>query len=157
MDKTILKKWLKAGYMDRQVFHSTEEGTPQGGIISPVLANMALDGLEKLLHKAFPRSVMRGGKCHRALVHFIRYADDFIITGRSKELLEQEVKPLVEQFMRERGLQLSAEKTVVTHIEEGFDFLGQNVRKYNAGKQYKLLIKPSKKNVKAFLEKCERW
>ncbi len=149
----MLKKWLKAGYMDRQVFHSTEEGTPQGGIISPVLANMTLDGLEKLLHKAFPRSVMRGGKCHRALVHFIRYADDFIITGRSKELLEQEVKPLVEQFMRERGLHLSAEKTVVTHIEEGFDFLGQNVRKYKAGKQYKLLIKPSKKNVKTFLEK----
>ena len=96
---------------------------------------------------------MREGKCRRALVHLIRYADDFIITGRSKELLEQEVKPLVEQFMRERGLQLSPEKTVITHIEEGFDFLGQNVRKYKAGKQYKLLIKPSKKNVKAFLEK----
>lgn len=75
------------------------------------------------------------------------------LTGRSKELLEQEVKPLVEQFMRERGLQLSTEKTVITHIEEGFDFLGQNVRKYKMGKQRKLLIKPSKKNVKAFLEK----
>ncbi|MFL5666139.1 MAG: group II intron reverse transcriptase/maturase [Ktedonobacteraceae bacterium] len=153
VDRTMLKKWLKAGYMDRHVFHPSEEGTPQGGIISPVLANMTLDGLENLLQKAFPRSVMREGKCRRALVHFIRYADDFIITGRSKEILEQEVKPLVEQFMRERGLQLSPEKTVITHIEEGFDFLGQNVRKYKAGKQYKLLIKPSKKNVKAFLEK----
>ncbi|HEY6411539.1 MAG TPA: reverse transcriptase domain-containing protein, partial [Ktedonobacteraceae bacterium] len=76
MDKTMLRKWLKAGYMDQHVFHSTEEGTPQGGIISPVLANMTLDGLEKLLQKAFPRSVMRKGKCRRALVHFIRYADD---------------------------------------------------------------------------------
>jgi RNA-directed DNA polymerase len=153
MDKTMLRKWLKAGYMDQHVFHWTQEGTPQGGVISPVLANMTLDGLEKLLQKAFPRSVMRKGKCRRALVHFIRYADDFVITARSKEILEQEVKPLVEQFMRERGLQLSPEKTVITHIEEGFDFLGQNVRKYKAGKQYKLLIKPSKKNVKAFLEK----
>ena len=153
MDKAMLKKWLKAGYMDQHVLHPTEEGTPQGGIISPVFANMTLDGLEKLRQKAFPRSVMREGKCRRALVHFIRYADDFIITGRSKEILEQEVKPLVEQFMRERGLHLSPEKTVITHIEEGFDFLGQNVRKYKAGKQYKLLIKPSKKNVKAFLEK----
>ncbi len=147
------QEMAESGYLDQHVFHSTEEGTPQGGIISPVLANMTLDGLEKLLQKAFPRSVMREGKCRRALVHLIRYADDFIITGRSKEILEQEVKPLVEQFMRERGLQLSPEKTVITHIEEGFDFLGQNVRKYKAGKQYKLLIKPSKKNVKAFLEK----
>ncbi len=153
MDKTMLEKWLKAGYIDRHVFHSTEEGTPQGGIISPVLANMTLDGLEKLLWNTFPHNTKRGGKYYNTQVNFIRYADDFLITGRSKELLEQEVKPLVEQFMRERGLQLSAEKTVITHIEEGFDFLGQNVRKYKAGKRYKLLIKPSKKNVKAFLEK----
>jgi RNA-directed DNA polymerase len=153
MEKTILKKWLKAGYMDRHILHPTEEGTPQGGIISPVLANMTLDGLEKLLWKFFPHNAKRGGKYYNTQVNFIRYADDFVITGRSKELLEQEVKPLVEQFMRERGLQLSTETTVITHIEEGFDFLGQNVRKYKMGKQRKLLIKPSKKNVKAFLEK----
>ena len=64
-------------------------------------------------------------------MHLIRYADDFIMTGSSKELLEQEVKPLVEQFMRERGLELSQEKTIITHIEDGFDFLGQHVRKYH--------------------------
>src|SRR6266487_4433993 len=75
------------------------------------------------------------------------------LTGKSKELLEQEVKPLVEQFLRERGLQLSEEKTVITHIEEGFDFLGQNIRKYKTGKRHKLLIKPAKKNVHTFLEK----
>jgi len=74
---------------------------------------------------------------------------DFIITGRSKELLENEVKPLVETFLAERGLQLSPTKTAITHISEGFDFLGQNVRKYDG----KLLIKPSAKNVKAFLNK----
>ena len=84
----MLKKWLKAGYLEQDVLHSTEEGTPQGGIISPVFANMTLDGLEKLLREAFPRSVMREGKFRRAPVNFIRYADDFVITGSSKEILE---------------------------------------------------------------------
>jgi RNA-directed DNA polymerase len=82
----------------------------------------------------------------------VKYADDFIISGSSFELLEQEVKPLVEQFLHERGLELSSEKTRITHIEDGFDFLGQNVRKY-AGK---LLIKPARKNVKAFLGKVRQ-
>jgi RNA-directed DNA polymerase len=153
MEKTMLKKWLKAGYMERNTLHPTEEGTPQGGIISPVLANMVLDGLEALLQKKFPHNTKRNGKYYAPKLHLIRYADDFIITGVSKELLENEVKPLVEQFLRERGLQLSPEKTVITHIEEGLDFLGQNIRKYKAGKRHKLLIKPSKKNVQTFLEK----
>ena len=126
MDKTMLKKWLKAGYMEKHVLHPTEEGTPQGGIISPVLANLTLDGLERMLMEHFPK--VKTGK--GALMNFARYADDFIVTGRTKELLEQEVKPLVEQFMSERGLQLSQEKTTITHIKDGFDFLGQNVRKY---------------------------
>jgi len=149
MDKTMLKKWLKAGYMEKHVLHPTEEGTPQGGIISPVLANLTLDGLERMLMEHFPK--VKTGK--GALMNFARYADDFIVTGRTKELLEQEVKPLVEQFMSERGLQLSQEKTTITHIKDGFDFLGQNVRKYKAGKRHKLLIKPSNKNVQAHLEK----
>jgi RNA-directed DNA polymerase len=79
----------------------------------------------------------------------VRYADDFIITGNSKELLENEVKPLVEKFLSARGLELSPEKTSITHIDKGFDFLGVNIRKYSG----KLLIKPSKKNVKACLDK----
>lgn len=74
-------------------------------------------------------------------INFVRYADDFIVTGSSKGLLEGQEKPLIEAFMAERGLQLSPEKTLVTHIEEGFDFLGQNVRKYNGT----LLIKPSER------------
>ena len=153
MEKAILKKWLKAGYIDRGVLYPTKEGTPQGGIISPVIANMTLDGLETRLREVFPQDIKREGQRYTSKVHLIRYADDFVITGRSKEQLENEVKPLVEQFMRERGLQLSPEKTVITHIEEGFDFLGQNVRKYKAGKRHKLLIKPSKTNVHTFLEK----
>ncbi|HEY3414317.1 MAG TPA: group II intron reverse transcriptase/maturase [Armatimonadota bacterium] len=149
MDKAILRKWLAAGYMEEGVFYETEEGTPQGGVISPVLANFALDGLERLLSQAFP---YKSGRVIRPKVHLVRYADDFIITGSSKELLEDEVRPLVESFLRERGLELSVEKTSVTHIEDGFDFLGQNVRKYNG----KLLIKPCRKNVQTFLTKIRR-
>ena len=149
MEKGMLKKWLKTGYMARHVLHPTEEGTPQGGIISPVLANQTLDGLEKKLNERYPKP--KSG--YNAKVNFVRYADDFIVTGISKELLEKEVKPLVEQFMSERGLTFSPEKTVITHIAEGFDFLGQNVRKYKTGNKHKLLVKPSKKQVQAHLEK----
>lgn len=144
-DKVILKKWLRAGYMDKNILHPTGDGTPQGGIISPVLANLALDGLEPKLRSNFPQT--KQGKS--GMVNMVRYADDFIITGRTKELLEDEVKSLVEEHLKERGLELSREKTKTTHIEEGFDFLGQNVRKYNG----QLLIKPAKKNVKNFLTK----
>src|SRR5258708_7059407 len=156
MEKAMLKKWLKAGYLEKGVLHPTEEGTPQGGIISPVIANMTLDGLEKQLRETFPRRTKRGGQICSPKVNFIRFADDFVITGSSQEQLEYEVKPLVEQFMKERGLHLEPSKTLITHIDEGFDFLGQNVRKYKAGKQHKLLIKPSKKNVKTFLQKVRR-
>jgi RNA-directed DNA polymerase len=146
MDHTMLWKWLKAGFVDKQVLYPTEAGVPQGGIASPVIANLALDGLERLLREHYPPNTRRA---QQAKVNLVRYADDFIITGSSYELLEQEVKPLVEQFLRQRGLELSPEKTRMTHIEDGFDFLGQQVRKY-AGK---LLIKPARKNVKAFLGK----
>jgi RNA-directed DNA polymerase len=144
MDKEILRKWLKAGYLENSVFSPTEEGTPQGGIISPVLANLALDGMERLLAEEFSKTSRFSS---RNKVNLIRYADDFVITGRSKELLETEVKPRIERFLRDRGLELSQEKTTVTHIDEGFDFLGQNVRKYGG----KLLTTPSKANVASFL------
>ena len=104
IDKTILHKWLKAGYLERQVFYPTEEGTPQGGIISAVLANMALDGLEQALHAAQPKTTRSG---RQAQINLVRYADDFIVTGRSREVLETHVKPLIEKFLRERGLALS--------------------------------------------------
>jgi len=121
-----------------------------GGVISPALANLTLDGLEQLLAEHYPRTT-RAGK--RAKVNLCRFADDFIITGSSRELLEGEVKPLVEQFLQERGLELSQEKTVVTHVGDGFDFLGQTARKRRWGGEdrAKLFIKPSQKSVKAFL------
>jgi RNA-directed DNA polymerase len=108
---------------------------------------MALDGLERTLRKKYPHSGSRALKGKNKQVNLIRYADDFIITGLSKEVLEAEVKPLVTAFLQGRGLELSEEKTRITHIEDGFDFLRQNVRKY---KRY-FLTRPSKKNVKAFL------
>jgi RNA-directed DNA polymerase len=146
MEKSILKKWLQAGYIEKRVLKPTEEGTPQGGICSPVLANMTLDGLERKLREQYPK---RPGHGSKGMINLVRYADDFLVTSNSKETLENEVKPLIEQFMKERGVELSQEKTVITHIDEGFDFLGQNVRKYRG----KLLITPSKKKVAAFLTK----
>ena len=149
-DRVILKKWLKAGYMDKNILHPTEDGTPQGGIISPVLTNLVLDGLERKLKDRFPQQSQRSASGYKAQqVNMVRYADDFIVTGRTKELLEQEVKPLIEEHLKERGLELAQEKTGITHIEEGFDFLGQNVRKYKG----KLIIKPAEKNVRAFISK----
>ena len=92
MDKTILQQWLKAGFIEGSVLYPTGEGTPQGGICSPVLANIALDGLERRLREKYPKAT---SKSRKAKVNLVRYADDFIITGSSRELLENEVKPLV--------------------------------------------------------------
>ena len=149
MDTQILEKWLKCGYVETQKLFPTDEGTPQGGTISPTLMNMTLDGLERLLHDRLPTRKKVNGKTHCNKMNFVRYADDFIITGESPEFLREKVLPIVREFLTERGLQLSEEKTVITHIGEGFDFLGKNIRKYNG----KLLIKPCKSAVKSFLGK----
>jgi RNA-directed DNA polymerase len=141
LERSLLRKWLKAGYLEHGDWYPTEAGTPQGGIISPVLANLALDGLQARLAQAFPK-----GRGRRTGVNLVRYADDFVITGRSRELLEQEVRPVVQAFLDQRGLVLSPEKTLVTPVEDGFDFLGQNFRRY--GK--KVLSKPSARAVETF-------
>lgn len=146
MDTAILHQWLKAGFMEKYVLHPTEEGTPQGGVCSPVLANFTLDGLEARLREKYPKASRRS---RQAKVNLVRFADDFIITGATKELLENEIRPLVETFLQERGLTLSPAKTRITHITDGFDFLGQNIRDY----QGKVLVKPSRKNIKTFLAK----
>lgn len=155
MDRKVLRKWLKAGVIDRRQLMATEAGTPQGGIISPCLANATLNGLETQLkrHLAQKLGVM---KARKIKVQCVRYADDFVVTAASKELLEEEVKPWVEQFLSVRGVALSKEKTHTVHIHQGFDFLGWNFRKYVPKSPYrnaKLLIKPSKKNVSAFYRK----
>jgi RNA-directed DNA polymerase len=151
VDTYILEKWLKSGYLEHSNWFATEAGTPQGGIISPTLANLTLDGLEVLLTQRFRRHERKGRWIHPK-VHLVRYADDFIITGNSYDLLVNEVRPLVEKFLRERGLELSADKTHVTRIQDGFDFLGRHLRKYRG----KLLVTPSKKNTKALLTKVRK-
>ena len=140
MDKRLLKQWLKAGYVQESKVHNTINGTPQGGIISPTLLTITLSGLEK----AIKATVRREDR-----VNVVVYADDFIVTGRTKALLEDKIKPIVVEFLKQRGLELSTEKTKTTHISEGFDFLGVNTRKYNNGK---LIQKPTKESVKCFMQ-----
>ncbi|MDH5217244.1 MAG: group II intron reverse transcriptase/maturase [Gammaproteobacteria bacterium] len=139
LDRKVLEQWLGSGFIYNKTWYDTPEGTPQGGVASPTLANMVLDGMELLVKSVTTKADK---------VNFVRYADDFIVTGCSKEVLEQKVKPALTVFLAERGLVLSSEKTSITHINEGFDFLGFNVRKYSG----KLLIKPSKKSVSSFLQ-----
>jgi RNA-directed DNA polymerase len=134
MDKQLLRAWLKAGYWEKEQLFPTRAGTPQGGLISPLLANLALDGMERAV-KAVAK---RGDK-----VNFVRYADDFVVTGANQELLEQKVKPALTAFLQERGLELSEQKTVITSIHKGFNFLGHTVRKY----EDTLLITPAKSKV----------
>ncbi|MGT2469864.1 group II intron reverse transcriptase/maturase [Paraburkholderia terrae] len=148
MDREILRKWLKAGLIYKGQLQATEAGTPQGGIISPTLANVTLNGLETELMVHLGATLGKT-KTRKLKVNVVRYADDFVITGDSKELLENEVRPWVETFLATRGLRLSEEKTRITHIDEGFDFLGWNFRKYSGT----LLIKPSRKNVQTFYRK----
>jgi len=142
LDKQVLGKWLRAGYIEEKTAYPTRKGTPQGGIISPTIANMVLDGLEQAAKASVPP--WRAGQI-RPKIHVIRYADDFIVTGESKHLLESKVKPAIESFLQQRGLKLSEAKTRITHINSGFNFLSQNLRKHDG----KLLIKPSKDSIRS--------
>ena len=151
MDKTVLKQFLKAGFVFQGQMFPTEEGTPQGGIISPILANMTLDGMQEVLASRFHRN--RNGKIDLRIknankVNLVRYADDFVVTAATKEIAE-EARETVREFLKSRGLELSEEKTVITHISDGFDLLGWNFRKYKG----KLIIKPSRKAQKTLHQK----
>ena len=143
IDKKILRCWLDAGYVDKGKLYPTKAGTPQGSIISPMLANMTLDGLESVIKTAAPKG---------AKVHMIRYADDFIVTAESKQILQRKVKPAIDRFLSQRGLNLSGEKTRITRIEDGFDFLGQHLRKYGD----KFIVTPSKSSIKGIVFKTRK-
>ncbi len=135
----LIGKWMKAGYVYEGIHHLTNTGTPQGGVISPLLSNIGLHGLETTV------------KTYNKKLGIVRYADDFVITSKTKGELE-EVIPRVKQWLAERGLELSTEKTRIVHIDEGFNFLGFNVRRYKE----KLLIKPQKEKVLSFCKKVGR-
>ena len=132
----LIEGWLKAGYLDNGVLNPTDTGTPQGGVISPLLANIGLHGLEDFIKSVNPK------------VGIIRYADDFVVTSKDKESLEH-ILDQIKQWMAGRGLEISTEKTTIVSMEEGFDFLGFNLRHYGG----KLLIKPQKKKVLTFCKK----
>lgn len=149
MDKSVLKQFLKAGFVFENKLFPTDDGTPQGGIISPILANMALDGMQKVLSDRFHTNRLgkvdlRFRNAHK--VNLVRYADDFIVTAATKEIA-QEAKELIREFLKTRGLELSEEKTTITHINDGFDMLGWTFRKFKG----KLIVKPSKKSIKNFV------
>lgn len=157
MDKRILREFLKSGVVIKGKLYPTDKGTPQGGVISPILANMALDGLEKHIKDKYWRYDSRTKKFspNRSIdyrnnsrkVNTIRYADDFVITGDTEETCK-EIKEYIKPFLKERGVELSENKTKIVNINEGFDFLGWNFRKYSG----KLLVKPSKKSIKKILD-----
>jgi len=152
VSKDTLRKWLKSGFMEKgKGLFPTEAGTPQGSIISPTLANMALDGLEGHLNKVCGIRFYGKRAINPYQIYFVRYADDFVVTCNRRDVLEEQIKPAIRSFLHERGLSLSEEKTKITHIDDGFDFLGQNVRKYKG----KLLIKPAPKSVDALLRKVK--
>ncbi len=155
LDNRLLKQWLKSGFIKDDTLFPTDAGTPQGGIISPILANMVLDGIEDIVknHKARFQKMVNGVIIYRHTnrLNFIRYADDFVITGRTPEDL-QLVQKDIEKFLNIRGLELSKEKTHITNIRDGFDFLGFNFRKYPNDK---VIVTPTKDGIKSFKSKIK--
>ncbi|WP_010301934.1 group II intron reverse transcriptase/maturase [Candidatus Odyssella thessalonicensis] len=146
MDKQILRKFLKAGFMENGHLNPTTKGTPQGSVISPALTVLTLAGLE---NKLSPTSdYQRKAK----KINIVSFADDFIVTAASAELLQNEVMSKLAEFLKTVGLELSTEKTKITPIGKGFDFLGFTIRKYKNGK---VLTKPSKTNIKRFLKEIK--
>jgi RNA-directed DNA polymerase len=159
--KHVLKEWLKSGFVFEGKYSSTDEGTPQGGIISPTLCNVALNGIEEVIMTQYPLTKVIDGQ--RPKVTVFRYADDMVITGSQEEHL-LEIKEIVKNFLAERGLELKESKTKISHIQDGFDFLGFNIsrKKYNpflnnhTEQSTVLIIKPSDKAVKSIIEKIRK-
>jgi RNA-directed DNA polymerase len=153
--KGLIRAWLKSGYVENDAWHSSESGTPQGGVISPLLANIAMHGMENALGVTYRkgRGTIEGTRA------VVRYADDFVVFCESKEDAEL-ARQQIAEWLKPRGLSLSEEKTRIVHLQDGFDFLGFNIRHYRAPKTsksgWKLLIKPSKDAVQRFKKKMKR-
>jgi RNA-directed DNA polymerase len=155
LQNKLLKQWLKSGFIKDDTLFPTESGTPQGGIISPILANMVLDGIEAIVKSHNKRYTKTKNKkviyYKNNRFNFVRYADDWVVIGENPKLLRQLQKD-VELFLSSRGLELSKEKTHITHIRDGFDFLGFNFRKYNNNK---VLVTPTQDGIKSFKSKIK--
>lgn len=154
--RELIRQWLKAGYMEEMRWHPTDAGTPQGGVISPLLANIALHGMEEAVEMTRNK---KGITTSNYAV--VRYADDFVVTCTTREEAERAIDRLI-PWLAERGLTLSKEKTRIVHIKDGFDFLGFNIRQYDAPYTRKkgtvLLIKPSRDSVMKIRERLrDEW
>ncbi|WP_293139672.1 group II intron reverse transcriptase/maturase [Okeania sp. SIO3I5] len=159
--RRLIKQWLKSGLFDNKQFSNTVEGTPQGGVISPLLANIALHGMEECLNK-FAETLPGRKRDNKCALSLIRYADDFVILHEDIKVVLQ-AKTVIQEWLTQVGLELKPEKTKIAHtLEEyegnqpGFDFLGFNVRqwKVKTTKQgFKTLIKPSSKSIKTHYRK----
>jgi len=151
---SVIRRWLKAGVIEFGQFYKTRKGTPQGGVISPLLANIALDGMDRLFgainrNGGYSHPSRRRGK-NKGIV-MVRYADDFVIIAPSREILVEYVIPRLREFLQERGLVLNGAKTRIVHREEGFNFLGFHVQQF-VGKYAKICtVTPTKENVKRLL------
>nr|WP_235018638.1 group II intron maturase-specific domain-containing protein [Tolypothrix sp. NIES-4075] len=171
-----VKGWLKSGVIDSKKLFPTDEGTPQGGVCSPLLANIALHGMEERIKQAFPEKEIweknrRIGR--RNAAHLIRFADDFVIIHEDLEVVQQ-CQQIISEWLKELGLELKSSKTRISHTlhqhdgNTGFDFLGFTIRqfpvgKYQSGKNtvgkplgFKTLIKPSKESLKRHREKIKK-
>jgi RNA-directed DNA polymerase len=160
--KALIKQWLKAGYLEQGCFHPTTAGVPQGGVISPLLANIALHGLEELLapfknirvYQRIPKGRKRVRVEHRQSPRYgyCRYADDLLITAKTQADIEA-IVPIVQDWLQARGLQFNPEKTRIVSVNEGFDFLGFHIQKWNG----KCLTCPQKAKTLAFLSQIRHW
>lgn len=155
---STIRRWLKAGAIEFGRFYKTRKGTPQGGVISPLLANIALDGMDRL----FDAINSKGRYCAPAArkgknkgIIAIRYADDFVVIAPSRETLLEYVIPRLREFLKERGLSLSGAKTRIVHREEGFDFLGFHVQQYNRKNHKICIVKPSKEKIQGLLSQVK--
>lgn len=153
--RNLINKWLKAGYLYNDMLTITDEGTPQGGIISPILANIALTGIDEALgieytkrrHNRFSTNYVNLSR-----YAMVRYADDFVVLCKTKDDAEK-VYTLLEPYLSERGLTLAPDKTMITPLSRGFDFLGYNIRSYQTQQGFKVLTRPSDERVKRFKAK----
>jgi RNA-directed DNA polymerase len=150
--KGAIRAWLKAGVIDKGRFTPTEEGTPQGGVISPLLLNVALHGMEQAAGVLYRNSVRSDAQTVRGSPVLVRYADDYVAMCYSREQAE-EVKQRLAAWLAPRGLSFNEDKTKIVHVEEGFSFLGFHIRRYVGRQGGKLLIKPSQESVKRFRER----
>ncbi len=158
--RELIKQWLKAGYIEAEVFHPTTSGTPQGGICSPILANIALDGIDKLLaqfkkSKAYQYSDKKTGKiktCQKKSNRygFVRYADDFIVTAQTRKDIEA-IVPILSRWLELRELELNQEKTNIVHVEQGFNFLGL----ISVSSKVAASLSPKRRKLRSFFREFE--